>query len=274
MTQTQHPTAASLNQLIGPAALHPPPTTASPIQAAGEMLRVEDAIFTPSDVEIIGQVGATTWAMRKEIARWDDMPLNWKALPGLLRSTILADVVETLNIPIRYAVPFRHVGRVLTIAILLAEREPIRVRQAGRPAVSDEPEQIIFRDPPVPFLTLGLAPRGVQEQHARMVRQVLQGESGSLQIAPAHLSTLLLDIARTGEATCSEMFYYLTQLRALVSGAWRQVWENYGVLAVEYLARQSDSNHPLQPQLLAEAHLVEGRPIDWGDDGPLRITTE
>ncbi len=263
MTHPQHSTTASLNQLFGSVA----PDAASPLQDINQMLHVADTIFTAQDVEIIGQIGATTWAIRKEITQWADQPLAWNTLPNLLRSTILTDVVETLNIPIRYAVPFRHVGRVLTIAILPAEREPIRVGPASRPP----PKQIILRDPPVPFLTLGLASRSLQEQHARLVRQVLHGEY-SRQIRPSHLATLLLDIARTGEATCSEVFYYLTQLRALVSGAWRQVRENYGVIAVEYLARQSNSNHPLQPQLLAEAHLVEGRPIDWGQDDPLQMT--
>ncbi|MCP4995918.1 MAG: hypothetical protein GY934_19395, partial [Gammaproteobacteria bacterium] len=204
MTHTQQATTDRLNQLFTSA-------TALP---ASELLHIEGPIFTPNDVEIIGQMGATTWAIRKEIAPWADQPLDWNVLPSLLRSTILTDVVETLNIPIQYAVPFRHVGRVLTIAILPTEREPLRVGPASRP----KPKQIILRDPPVPFLTLGLAPRGVQEQHAQLVRQVLHGES-SRQIVPSHLAALLLDIARTGEATCSEVFYYITQLRSLVSGA-------------------------------------------------------
>ncbi len=256
--QTPQPTVADFNRLF--CSLSSPPPTG--------VLHIEGPIFTPQDIEIIEQMGATTWALRKEVARWDDAPLDWNTLPSLLRSAILADVVEALNIPIRYAVPFRHVGRVLTIALLPEEkREPIRVGSASRP----EPKRIILRDPPVPFLTLGLAPPSVQEQHARLVRQVLQGEN-SRQIMPEYLTTLLLDIARTGEATCSEVFYYLTQLRALVSGAWRQIRENYGVIAVEHLTRQSNNQNPLHPQLLAEAHLVEDRPIDWGNDDPLRVT--
>ncbi len=240
-------------------------------QPCFDLFRVDGNIFTVPDVEAIERLGVTVWAVRQGIVHWDDMPLNWKALPGLLRSTILADAIETLGLPVRYAIPFRHLGRVLTVAVLPATREPIVVQRSTREPVADRPEQVIFRDPPVPFLTLGLAPRQVLELHAQIIRQILQ-ENDSTRIAPAHLTTILLDIARTGEATCSEVFYYLTQLRALVSGAWRQVRENYGLMSVEYLARQSTSDNPIQAQLLAEAHLLDGRPIEWSNDDPLRVT--
>jgi hypothetical protein len=227
-------------------------------------------LFTAQDVEIIAQVGVTTWALRKEPAQMEDQPLNWTMLPGLLRNNILTDVIETVGQELHYAVPFRHVGRVLTFALLPADREPIQVvTETARPAV-EPPPPVTYRDPPVPFLTLGLASRQVLAQHGLLVRQVLN-RTGAAQLAPAALREMLLEIARTGEATGSEVFYYLTQLRALVSGAWRHLPENHGLLAVEHLVRQSAGGSPLQPQLLAQAHLVEGRPIDWGEADPLQV---
>ncbi len=45
------------------------------------------------------------------------------------------------------------------------------------------------------------------------------------------------------------------------------------MMSVEYLvSRQSSSNNPIQAQLLAEAHLLDKRPIEWRDDNPLRVT--
>jgi len=262
MTQTQ--TAFDVDKLFKtPAAQSQPPA----------FLYMKGNIFTSQDVEAIEHQGSTTWAMRKEIAQWADVPLAWNNLPSLLRSTILADAIEPLGVPLRYAIPFRHVGRVLTFAVLPADREPIRVQRSDPAAkLVATPQRPIFRDPPIPFLTLGLANRETLLLHARLVRQILQQpEEGDSQIAPTYLTDILLGIARTGETTCSEAFYYLTQLRMLVSGAWRQVRENQGMLAVEYLIRQSSDSNPLQAQLLAEAHLLDGRPIEW-DESPLRVT--
>jgi hypothetical protein len=232
-----------------------------------DSLRIEDIIFTGQDVELITQVGVTLWALRKAPAQMEDRPLDWPALPNLLRHNILTNVIEAVGQELHYVVSFRHVGRVLTFALLPAEREPIKVI----PATGKAPAPAaIYRDPPVPFLTLGLADASVQDRHGRLVRQVLN-QPETAQINPAVLLEILQAMARTGEATASEVFYYLTQLRALVSGAWRYLAENYGLLAVEYLVRHAASDHPLQPQLLAQAHLVEGRPIDWGEADPLRI---
>jgi len=262
MTQTQTP--RDVDQLFKtPAAQSQHPT----------ILYIKGNIFTPQDVEAIENQGSTTWAMRKEITQWADVPLAWNTLPSILRSTILADAIEPLGIPLRYAIPFRHVGRVLTFAVLPADREPIRVQRSDPAAkLVATPTRPIFRDPPIPFLTLGLANPEALSLHAHLIRRILQQpEGGDSQIAPACLTEILMGIARTGEATCSEAFYYLTQLRMLVSGAWRQVRENQGMVAVEYLIRQSPDSNPLQAQLLAEAHLLEGRSIEW-EENPLRVT--
>jgi hypothetical protein len=64
----------------------------------------------------------------------------------------------------------------------------------------------------------------------------------------------------------------MTQMRALVSGGWRYLPENSGLLAVEHLVRQAVDSTTLLPQQLAHAHLVEGRPIEWGEADPLRVT--
>jgi hypothetical protein len=57
-------------------------------------------------------------------------------------------------------------------------------------------------------------------------------------------------------------------MHALVSGSWRQVQENFGLIAVEHLIKHSNSRNPLQAQLLAQAHLVDGQSIQWpqGED--------
>jgi len=269
-SQNAKAAAATLEQLF-----QPPSEQPKPAMAGWGSLQIEDNLFTADDVEIIGQLGVMTWAMRKQPAQTESQPLQWQTLPALLRNNIMTDVIEAVGSDMQYVVPIRHIGRVLTFALLPADRQPIRVnRRDSTPSTPTPPRRtpIVYRDPPVPFLTMGLATPAVLQQHGQIVRQILHEDAGR-QLAPATMMAILEAIARTGEATASEVLCYLTELRALVSGAWRYMPENYPLQAVEYLIRQSESDNPLQPQLLAQAHLVERRPIDWGEEAdPLRVT--
>ncbi|GAB4446056.1 MAG: hypothetical protein Kow0031_28650 [Anaerolineae bacterium] len=267
--QTQTQTTA-VNQLE---AFFTAPAAATNPQAIGPLQPpASDALFAFADIEIITSVGPLTWAQRKGAVQWQDQPIDWEALPGIIRSNIVTDVAEAAQLPLQYMVPFRHLGRVVTFALLPADRQPIRVDDAtARPAPRATP--VIYRDPPVPFLTLGLSSPETQAAHGRLVRTVLQ----DLPNAGSAISTevvvgLLQAIARTGTATVSEILYFLTQLRALVSGSWRHLPENQGLLAVEHLVRQAVNPSPVLAQQVAHAHLVEGRPIEWGEADPLRVT--
>lgn len=253
------PNPAANPQAIGP--LQPP---------AG------DALFALADIGIITSVGPLTWAQRKGAVQWADQPINWAALPGIIRSNIITDVAEAAQRPLQYLVPFRHLGRVVTVAMLPADPDPLEPIRVNVTRARTEPaarRQLILRDPPVPFLTLGLTSPDIQAAHGRLVRRILADlpNAGSA-VTEETLVELLQAIARTGAATVSEILYYLTQLRALVSGAWQHLPENYGLLAVEHLVRQATNSTALLPQQLAHAHLVEGRPIEWGEADPLRVT--
>ena len=184
-----------------------------------------DEIFTLQDVEAIEAWGITTWAMCKGVGSLEDMTLDWKSMPSVLRAMILSDAIELLGISVRYAIPFRHVGRVLTVAILPVEREPIQVQRSStehQQQINPSPRDFLL-DPPVPYPSLGLASHEALVLHAEIVRQVLQQANSSTQIAPLHLKQIWTELARTGQATCSEVLYYTTQLRSLVSEAWRHV---------------------------------------------------
>ncbi len=80
------PAAATNPQAIGP--LQPP---------AG------DALFQSADIEIITSVGPLVWAQRKGAVQWQDQPIDWETLPGIIRSNIIADVAEAAQLPLRRA---------------------------------------------------------------------------------------------------------------------------------------------------------------------------
>lgn len=260
-----------------------PPAPATNPQAIDPLLPpAGDTLFAFTDIEIIASVGPLTWAQRKGAVQWEDQPLTWSALPGIIRSNLITDVVEAVQQPLQYLVPLRHLGRVVTFALLPADPEtpdPIRVeiaQPARRPEIDRQGIEWgwgVDTDPPVPFLTLGLASAEAQQMHGHLVRQILSALPATpASVDPETLIGLLQAIARTGAATVSEVLYYLTQLRALATGSWRYLAENQGLLAVEQLVRQSVTPNPARAQQLAYAHLVEGRPIDWGDADPLRVT--
>ncbi len=256
--------------------LDPPRRTRRPIEL---FLIPGDDIFTVTDHKIMREVGLSGWAVQQDISRWEDAPLDWGNLPSILRGAVLTDAIESLEMQIRYALPFRHLGRVFTFALLPAtEDRAIRVRrqQSQLPAPQSQSQlpdedfhRRIMRDPPVPFLTLGLASPDVAVQHAAAVREMLVNQNN--RSIHAGLSDILLDLARVGQITKSEAFYYLVGMRALASGSWRQLRENFGLMAVEYLITHSTSQNPIQAQLLAEAHLIDGQPIEWEEGDPLDV---
>ncbi len=78
----------------------------------------------------------------------------------------------------RYALPFRHLGRVITFALLPGEVQPIRVRvrQASFPSPVQPPRRQVSKDPPVPFLAMGLVSPEIVALHAWTIRQFLAGQ--------------------------------------------------------------------------------------------------
>ena len=254
-TKTDTQTAQVFKQPAGP---QPPPKT--PIS---QFLLNGEAIFTGQDVEMIETFGLSGWAVQQDIT-WQDQTLtDWPNLPSILRNTIITETLGPLQVPIRYALPYRYVGRVFTFAVLAESDPPIRVTQGREtpPRLSD-----MLVDPPVPFFTLGLASPEIVAKHARCVRQILTGGGNHNESILVQIPDILQHLCREGTITKSEAFYYLTGMHALASGSWRQLHENFGLLAVEHLIKHSSGNNPAQAQLLAQAHLIDGRSIEWPQD--------
>ncbi len=236
---------------------------------------IDGPIFGPTDLEIIERRGFTGWAVGQSAnMNWEDAPLDWNDLPMTMRSVIVTDALEPLQLSIRYAVPFRHLGRVITFAILPddSERpEMIRVRRQ-QPQRQPATQERVFRDPPVPFLSLGVAGPEATARHARMVRQFFF-ERNPVKFHQ-QLKSVLVELATDAQATRAEVFYYALTMRAMASGSWRQLRENFGLMAVEHLIAESVNTNPMQAQALATAHLVDGVPIDWGEENPLNVTLQ
>lgn len=231
-----------------------------------DFLIQDDKILRRSDLAIIENDGMAGWAVGQENLIWEDAPLQWDALPILLRSMIVTDTIESLQMPMRYALPFRHLGRVITFALLPTKTRPIRVKNSRalpsrRPVVKSPPRII---DPPVPFLVMGLATPVLAAMHARIVRGLLGGsQNESFHVS---LQQIMVGLAREGKITKSEAFYYMLSMRALASRSWQQIREYFGLMALEHIVEQATLRHPAQAQMLAHAHLIEGRPIEWDEE--------
>ncbi len=220
----------------------------------------DDSPLTLPDLDIIHKEGPTRWAITQESLIWQDERLDWPRLPDLLRATILTDAIEVLEgVRLRYAIPFRHLGRVITFALLPRAPEPIRVRAAATapPPALPEPQDL---DPPVPFLALGLASKEVAALHGRAIREFLRGDS---QAISKRLFHILVELGKEGRITQSEAYYYLLSMRALASGSWRQMEQYFGLMELEQVVARAGGG-PAQAQMLAYGHLVEGRPLVSG----------
>ncbi len=234
---------------------------------------VQDEPFTLDDLSRIKSDGPATWAARQDSLIWDDDPLQWDGLPMLLRSMIVTDTIEALQMPVRYALPFRHLGRVVTFALLPEEVRPIRVRvrQASSPSPSpaQPPQRSASKDPPVPFLAMGLVSPEIVALHAWTIRQFLAGQD-EIHFN-SNLWRIMVRLGREARITKSEAFYYMLSMRALASKSWQQIREYFGLMTLEYIIDRAVTQHPAQAQILAHAHLVQGRPIEWAGADPLEV---
>ncbi len=239
--------------------------TANPI--AG-FLTGSDKVFQADDLAIIEADGLAGWVVQQEELIWEDETLEWDVLPVLLRALIITETIEALEMPVRYAVPFRHLGRVITFAVLPAKIRPLQVRLRPRPGVEEGRRPLLASgqtqqqiDPPVPFLTMGLASPMLMAIHARTVRKFLRSAEGAGSFYQ-NLRQIMIGLAKEEKITKSEAFYYLLSMRALASRSWQQLREYFGLMTLEYVVEQAVSQHPGQAQMLAYAHLVEGARLE------------
>ncbi len=84
----------------------------------------------------------------------------------------------------------------------------------------------------------------------------------------------MVRLGREARITKSEAFYYMLSMRALASRSWQQIREYFGLMTLEYIIDRAVTQHPQHPaqaQMLAHAHLVQGRPIEWAGADPLEV---
>lgn len=250
----------------------------------------DDELFTGNDIHAINQLGLDGWAVALPESSWRDAPVPLDRIPATLRSHLTTRAIAHLKINVRYATPVRHLGRVLIYVILPApDRQAegsILVRvvrpQPALPAAqpishqnqgSQAPQREVVRprrDPPVPWPVLGLLDARGMERHAQVIRDFLGG--GNAATIDRAMPELLDHFVRAGQATRSEVFYFFNAMDALKTGAWMQNPDYYNLLLIEeILSRSSTSFNPLQAQQLVQAHMIEGRPIEWDGHDPFVI---
>lgn len=267
--------------------------TDTPIISGGYAAQIQmfavrdDEPFTGADIRAINQLGLDGWAVGLPESSWRDAIIPLDRMPATLRSHLTTRAIAHLKINVRYATPVRHLGRVLVYVILPApDREPagsIRVKvvrpqvqalPAVLPATAQQGQQQEVvrprRDPPVPWPVLGLLDARGMDRHAQVARDFLGG--GNVSTVDRALPELMEHFARVGQATRSEVFYYLNGMDALKTGAWMQNPDYYNLLLIEeILSRSATVFNPLQAQQLVQAHMIEGRPIEWEGHDPFVI---
>ncbi|MCL4296122.1 MAG: hypothetical protein KJ077_10360 [Anaerolineae bacterium] len=247
-----------------------------------------DDLFTREDIGVIDSLGLDGWALRLPEASWRDALLPLDRLPPAVRSYLVNRAIAHLKIPVRYAMPIRYLGRVLIYVILPAPERvvdgAVTIRVIRPPAPQPTPQLTpqsasgsrqpapprVKRDPPVPWPVLGLLDRSGIERHAQMVRDFLGG--GNAATVERALPAILENFAAVGQATRSEVFYYANMLDALKTGAWMQNPDYWNLLVIEeVLARSETPFNPVLAQQLVQAHLIEGKPLQWEGYDPLTI---
>lgn len=235
-----------------------------------------DEQFTKHDLDIILTVGPTGWATSQNL-NLSTESVDWENLPDVLRQAIISDVLEPMDWSFRYAVSIRRVGRVFVFAILpdldIDIQRPIVLERAMRsepisiPSTQTQrrqPKRII--DPPIPFPLLGSATPEILTRQANAVRLFLR-QTGNTQTFRKRIMNLVIRLTDHGAITKSEMFYYITGMRALASGSWRQLREYFSLLALDQLIAQQDKDSLISPQQIVYEHLILGRPIEVRDGG-------
>ena len=205
----------------------------------------DDVKFTCRDLGRLKEQGVSQWVLTQEGFGWQDAPFDIETLPVLAKTALLADVVQHLP-ALSYAVPYRRMGRCLLFAIL---PEPAKV------------DSFHLVDPPIPFFVMGTIPPAIQAIHSQNVRGFLQ--SGQRYwIEGESLLELVQAIGKLGTITRNEMAYFLINMQALSTGAWRFVRENAKLVEIEEaLMAVGRTVNPARAQAAAYAYLVEGVPL-------------
>ena len=206
-------------------------------------LRPDCQIFNSTEYRALLGQGINNWVLTaKGIA---DVPVDYELLPPVIRTVIMTEVTE--HIPdLLYALPYRAVGRCVTFAML--PTPPVAPRIRSTP--------LALADPPVPFL-VGVLPPTVQKEYAIGVNRFLKFDNPESIQGPA-LDRLVEKIARLGVVSRDEMVYFIIQVRALTTGAWRFIKENAVLVEIEetILRQRGTLVNPARAQALAYQLIV------------------
>jgi len=231
---------------------------------------LDEPVFVESDLLLIRKNGLMRWALSQPEITLQDEIFDWRKLPTTLRQLMLAEVFEGLQSLVQYALPFRRLGRIVIMAVLPQPVESLRVEVIQPVKQVEPPRQQRYLDPPFPVLGFGLASPALQALQARAIRRVMQGQVD--QIGEL-LSPIFTQLAKEEQITVSELVYYATTMHLLISGAWRQMDYFWPLVQLERLAGQVVSRNPVHIQEVFHQFLLDGKPIEWGDENTLRLTS-
>ena len=234
-----------------------------------DQFRLDEPVFVESDLNAIRKHGLTRWALSQPEITWQDEVFDWRLLPVSLRQLMMAEVFEGLQSMVQYALPFRRLGRIVIMAVLPQPVQPLRVEVMPQPARQVEASRRRYLDPPFPVLGFGLASPALQALQARAIRRVMQGQ---IEQIGELLSPVFTQLAKEEQITVSELVYYATTMHLLISGAWRQMDYFWPLVQLERLAGQVASPNPVHIQEIFHQFLLDGQPIEWGDENTLRLT--
>ncbi|RPJ59032.1 MAG: hypothetical protein EHM12_07300 [Dehalococcoidia bacterium] len=226
-----------------------------------DQFRLDEPVFGAPDLLGIRQNGLMRWACSQPGITWEDQVFDWRTLPTGLRQVMLADLFQGVQALVRFAIPVRRLGRVVILAVLPDPdaAAPWRIEVAPATAVKQIPARVEpparrYLDPPFPMLVFGLASPQLAALQSRCLHRVIQGNVS--QIGDT-LPAIFEQLAWEEQITVSEMIYYASAMRLLVTGAWRQL---------EVVAARITGANPTRLQEILNELLIDGQPIEWGDE--------
>lgn len=248
-----------------------------------------DELFRPADVELIQVLDYGGWAASENVPLdSDDRKLLLDELPAATRAYLNAEASHWLAMPVIYACPLYYYGRIVTYAVFpgrppqaqqpievtVKRAQPLPVPQsitapapAPRALMAPEPKR---KDPPVPIPVLGLLNREDIGKLGKVYREFLTGGQNALTLQRME-PEILMAFARGGQATRSEVFYFLTVFRSLMNGAWMQEIRYRPLLEIEWLLEQEGSYRHLVIQRLVHEHLIQEQPIKYNGFDPHQL---
>ncbi len=118
------------------------------------------------------------------------------------------------------------------------------------------------------MLAFGLASPQLAALQSRCLHRVIQGNVA--QIGDA-LAAIFEQLAQEQQITNSELVYYASAMHLLATGAWRQLEQYWPLLQLEAVANRLTSENPTRLQEILNEFLIDGKSLEWGDEGTLRL---